>query len=246
MKALQVRDLYFSYGARSVLEAVNFDAEQGRMYALVGRNGSGKSTLLRLLTGVIPLQRGEVLWNGTALHRLTPGRLARHVAVVWTGRPMENLRVREVLATGLQPGLTAREKDDRIRTLARQWHIEHRLDRPVGQLSDGEARMVLIARALLQDTPVVLLDEPATHLDLVHKAQIFGLLRQLTRQGKTVVFSSHDIQLLSGLADRIWLLHQGHLQELAPDEASGALERIFSHELLTFDKQCKTFKFRKL
>ena len=246
MKALQVRDLYFSYGARSVLEAVNFDAEQGRMYALVGRNGSGKSTLLRLLTGVIPLQRGEVLWNGTALRRLTPGQLARHVAVVWTGRPMENLRVYEVLATGMPPGFTAREKDVRIRGLAADWQMEHWLQRPVGQLSDGEARMVLIARALLQDTPVVLLDEPATHLDLVHKAQIFGLLRQLTRQGKTVIFSTHDIQLLSGLADRILLLHQGHLQELAPDEASGALERIFSHEMLTFDKQCKTFKFRKL
>ncbi len=246
MKPLEVQDLYFSYGARPVLQAVNLAADAGRMYALVGLNGSGKSTLLRLLTGVLPLQRGRVLWNGTDLHRLSPGQLAARVAVVWPGRPLENLRVYEVLATGTPPGLTAREKDARIRSLAADWEMEHWLQRPVGQLSDGEARMVLIARALLHDTPVVLLDEPATHLDLVHKAGIFGLLRQLTRQGKTVMFSTHDIQLLSGLADRILLLHQGRLQEFEPDDALEALTGVFSHEMLTFDKRCQTFKFRKL
>ena len=246
MKPLLVSGLSFSFGRDPVLQDVNLALEPGRMYALLGRNGSGKSTLLRVLTGVLPKKKGQILWNGTPLHKLTPGQLARHVAVVWTGRPMEALRVHEVLNTGAPAGMHPDEIGKRISELTREWHLGHLIQRPVGELSDGEAQSVLIARALIQDTPVVLLDEPATHLDLVRKANIFALLRQLTRQGKTVLFSTHDIQLLSGLADRILVLDQGVLQEYSPAEAFDALASLFRNEMLIFDRNCQTFKLRNL
>jgi len=240
---LLVKNLSFSFGNKRILRSVHLSLEAGKVYALVGLNGSGKSTLLRLLTGILPVQEGKIYWNGVPLESLLPGQLAQNVAVVWTGRPMENLRVSDVLATGIPSGLSKEQAYGRMWRFIAEWKMDSWLNRQIGQLSDGEARVVMIVRALLQDTPVIVLDEPATHLDLVRKAEIFLLLRKLAHEGKTILFSTHDLQLIPDFTHSIMVLHQGHIHTFLPSNANEAFAQIFRHKALKFDKQCKGFRF---
>lgn len=200
---------------------------RGTLTALLGTNGAGKSTLLRTLAGLQPPLAGDIFWEGNSLASLTPEERAKRLSIVLTVRPETgNLTVREVVALGRLPhrqGLwgsrnaaTDAEAVERAMqlTTTSAWS-----ERPVSRLSDGERQRVFIAKALAQETPLILLDEPTAFLDYPSRVQFFNLLKRLTNEmGKTVLLSSHDVELAAAHADRILLLSKESLC-LAPTEA---------------------------
>jgi iron complex transport system ATP-binding protein len=200
-----LKDLTVGYKGRTLIAGADATFAAGTLTALVGRNGSGKSTLLRVMAGLAKPLSGEVL----PISSLTARELARTVALVSTRRPrVANLRVRDVVALGRTP------YTDWIGNLTPDDHaaIDHALalvdmtpfaQKHLDTLSDGEAQRVMIARAVAQDTPVVLLDEPTAFLDFVARREVCELLRDLARkESKTIVFSSHELTLVDEFADR--------------------------------------------
>lgn len=200
---------------------------RGTLTALLGTNGAGKSTLLRTLAGLQPPLAGDIFWEGNSLASLTPEERAKRLSIVLTVRPETgNLTVREVVALGRLPhrqGLwgsrNAAADAEAVESAMRLTTTSAWSERPVSRLSDGERQRVFIAKALAQETPLILLDEPTAFLDYPSRVQFFNLLKRLTNEmGKTVLLSSHDVELAAAHADRILLLSKESLC-LAPTEA---------------------------
>lgn len=200
---------------------------RGTLTVLLGTNGAGKSTLLRTLAGLQPPLAGDIFWEGNSLASLTPEERAKRLSIVLTVRPETgNLTVREVVALGRLPhrqGLwgsrNAATDAEAVERAMRLTTTSAWSERPVSRLSDGERQRVFIAKALAQETPLILLDEPTAFLDYPSRVQFFNLLKRLTNEmGKTVLLSSHDVELAATHADRILLLSKESLC-LAPTEA---------------------------
>lgn len=200
---------------------------RGTLTVLLGTNGAGKSTLLRTLAGLQPPLAGDIFWEGNSLASLTPEERAKRLSIVLTVRPETgNLTVREVVALGRLPhrqGLwgsrNAAADAEAVERAMRLTTTSAWSERPVSRLSDGERQRVFIAKALAQETPLILLDEPTAFLDYPSRVQFFNLLKRLTNEmGKTVLISSHDVELAATHADRILLLSKESLC-LAPTEA---------------------------
>ena len=199
---------------------LDFALQQGELVCMLGPNGCGKSTLLRTLAGLQPALGGEVTVNG---ERLTVNGQSKQLALVLTERlSMENTTVHDVVAMGRYPytsflgGLT--ETDERIIEEALRavgFEITRSRDHEITKTmfnahSDGEKQRILIAKALAQQTPIILLDEPTAHLDLPHRILILRLLRKLAHgQNKTVLISTHELDLALALSDRILLMTPG-------------------------------------
>lgn len=200
---------------------------RGTLTVLLGTNGAGKSTLLRTLAGLQPPLAGDIFWEGNSLASLTPEERAKRLSIVLTVRPETgNLTVREVVALGRLPhrqGLwgsrNAAADAEAVESAMQLTTTSAWSERPVSRLSDGERQRVFIAKALAQETPLILLDEPTAFLDYPSRVQFFNLLKRLTNEmGKTVLLSSHDVELAAAHADRILLLSKESLC-LAPTEA---------------------------
>ena len=210
--ALLAEDLTIGYGDKVIQRALNFRLQEGEMVCMLGPNGCGKSTLLRTLAGLQPALSGEYTHCD-----------AKNIALVLTERlSMENTTVHDVVAMGRYPytsflgGLTA--EDETIIAEALQqvgFDISTSRDIDISKTffnahSDGEKQRILIAKALAQQTPIILLDEPTAHLDLPHRILILRLLRNLAHeQGKTILISTHELDLALALSDRILLMTPG-------------------------------------
>jgi len=224
-------------GRRQVLTRVDLEVRAGELLAVVGPNGSGKSTLLAVLAGDLAPTAGDALLHGRPLRSWTVRALARERAVVvQQGATALGFTAREVVAMGRAPwddepaALEARVDDalDRVEALPFA-------DRPVHQLSGGERGRVDLARALVQDTPVVLLDEPTAALDLRHAHLAMATARRLADEGRSVVVVVHDLSLAGGYADRVALLHGGRLAALGtPEEVlrAGLLSAVYEHPVV--------------
>ncbi len=182
---------------------LNATFTKGTLNAIVGRNGSGKSTLLRVTAGLAKPLAGEVLIAGD-------GSLERRVSLVSTERVRAlNLRVRDLVSLGRAPytgwaGRLTEQDHDSIDTALKLVGMSSFTDKYIDTLSDGEAQRVMIARALAQDTPVMLLDEPTAFLDYHSRREIVELLVNLAQeQGKTIIFSSHELDLVEEFADKV-------------------------------------------
>jgi iron complex transport system ATP-binding protein len=215
---LEVENLSFSYGKRKALEDLNLSVKPGEILAVIGPNGAGKSTLIRLLSGTLPHYRGTVIVDGIDIRGMTTAQRARHLAVVPQARNIPPaFTVYQSVLMGRTPYLgwlgQAGAKDRQLAKLAleRTCCLEF-ANRPVGEISGGEQQRVLLARALAQCTPVLLLDEPTTHLDLQHQSGLLNLVRDLaSRQHLAVLMALHDLNLASIYADRVALLVEGRL-----------------------------------
>lgn len=252
--ALRIAGLTTGYGRgrrrRVVSAGLSAALPEGSLTALLGTNGAGKSTLLRTLAGLLPPLDGEVRWNGLRLDDYTARTLPRTVAVVLTGRPAAaGLTVADVVRMGRMPytgfsgRLSAHDLDvaDHAMELAGAARLR---DRDMAGLSDGERQRAMIAKALAQQTPAILLDEPTAFLDFPGKVAMLRLLRDLAvRHGKTILFSSHDLELTFQTVERLWLLSPRGITEGSPRElaADGSLERFFPTDGARFDRRSLRF-----
>lgn len=213
----------------------------GALTCLLGTNGAGKSTLLRTMAGLAEPLGGRVCIDGVPLGSLPPEERARRVAIVLTGRPeTDYLRVGELVALGRTPytGFSGRlsEADHaEVRRALRLTAIEGMERRPVRTLSDGECQRAMVARALAQSTPAILLDEPTAFLDFPAKRGLFTLLARLAHtEGKAVLVSTHDVELALRMADRIWLLSDTGLSEGDAGRMAPAVAEAFKADAQAF------------
>lgn len=230
---LRAEHLHFAYpGGSPVLTDLSLEVAPGSVTGLFGPNGSGKSTLLRCLNGALTPAAGQVLLEGQSIRDLTPRQRARYFAVVPQDSPAElPFTALEVVMMGrfAQADRWGRETaEDRSSTLAalRRTEALHLAHRPFNQLSGGERQRVLMARALAQETPALLLDEPANHLDLAHQLETYRLARTLAREGRSVLMTCHDLLLAPMFVDHAVLLQAGHIV------TSGTPADVFTNEHL--------------
>jgi iron complex transport system ATP-binding protein len=255
---IQVEDLSIGYITKKkesiVSQAISFSAEKGDFIAIVGPNGAGKSTLLRTLLGIQPKISGTVKINNQELENKTPHDLAQMVSVVLTETPTsKNLSVLDFISLGRQPYTnwigTLTQSDKAAITKALQLTETAKLShKKCFELSDGQLQRVAIARALAQDTPVIFLDEPTTHLDLYHKAYLFKLLKKLCKEEqKTIIFSTHEIDLAIQLTDKMLILNN---QESNFDSPCNLIEEkkftsLFPEEIIGFDAKTGRFVIKE-
>jgi iron complex transport system ATP-binding protein len=233
---------------------LNFALPSGSLNAVVGVNGVGKSTLLRTLSGMHPALNGTVLIHGAPLSELEPVPRAQCLSVVLT-EPIasKNLTVNELVRLGRHPytnwiGQLSEADRDSVAQALEKMELSPMADQPCHTLSDGQLQRALIARALSQDTDLMLLDEPTTHLDLYHKVKILKLLRDVAHTaGKTILFSTHEIDLAIQLCDNILILSPDLSQFGSPSDLirAGAFETLFPGDTIHFDKATGMFKVNK-
>lgn len=231
---LKVEHLSVRYGERRALQDVSFSAAAGSILGVIGPNGAGKTTLIRALSGVLPVESGSMQVDGKDLRRMGEQERARLVAVVpqarnlppaFTGWEMVQLGRTPYLNWLGQLSLRDRQGVEMAMERARTSDLA---ERRVGDLSGGEQQRLLLARALAQEAPLLLLDEPTTHLDLQYQISLLDAVRSLVDQGGlTVVMTLHDLNLVSRYADHLCLLVEGRL------EASGTPDEVLEPELLS-------------
>ncbi len=216
--------------ANDTVVDVSFTAERGRITALVGPNGSGKSTLVRAMLQRVPLVQGTITVDTTDVRTQSPRAFAQHVAVITQREETTFTRsVREYLSLGNYPkaGLWGAVDDEaHIGAAAARAGVAQFLERNTDELSGGEWQRVRIARALVQRTDALVLDEPTTFLDVAHEMATFELLDSLARDGKAILLVSHQLNLVARFAHHMVLLHHGRIA------AAGTPERVMRGDTL--------------
>ncbi len=213
--------LSVNYGSRTVLRNISLRVSPGEMLAVIGPNGAGKSTLIRAASGALVPKGGRALLGQLDAHRLSPDLRARQVAIVPQAvRLPEAFTVLETVLMGRTPYLGWLGRESRTdyaltRAAMERADVEALADRCIGELSGGEQQRVLIARALAQAAPILLMDEPTAHLDLKHQVDLLTLAHTLAHQDRLVVLVAlHDLNLAAQFADRVALLVNGELRML--------------------------------
>lgn len=233
-----------------VASNLNIELNEGNLVCLLGKNGIGKSTLLRTLTKVQPVLKGAVFIENENLESLTNADLAKTLSLVLTERlPDSSLTVYELVALGRQPftnwiGYLTSEDLEIIQSAFDKTNTQHLMNSKCYELSDGQLQKVLIARALAQNTPIIVLDEPTAHLDLHHTVNTFTLLKNLAKDfNKTIILSTHEANLALQLADELWLMSpsrfvSGKTEQLIENDE---LNQLFDSNLIVFNKTLKQF-----
>ena len=226
---IRLENISLSYGSRTILRDVSFHLHKGELCALVGRNGAGKSTLLRALTS-----NSSTLLDGTPIAGLSPEKLAQTVAIVTTERiRIENLSVTDLVAMGRAPYTNwmghLQEIDREIVSKAIEAvGMSDFAERDTSSLSDGELQRAMIARAIAQQTPIIMLDEPTAFLDIPTRFEVCRLLAELAhKEGKAILFSTHDIDAALPVCDSFAIIDNCRLYQLPTDVAAAEMERIF-------------------
>lgn len=240
---VEVQNLYVRYGKTTVLHNVSATFGSGRVTGLIGPNGCGKSTLLKSITGLCVPVSGRVLLEGEDLSVLTRRETALRAACLPQSRNVPDLTALRMVLHGRFPHLTYprryRSEDyETARQALERVGAGELADRSLKELSGGQRQKVYLAMTLAQDTPVVLLDEPTTYLDISGQLEILRFSRALAQMGKTVVLVNHDLDAVLHWSDDILLLCEGRVAASGtPEELvrSGALERTFHVTLLPAD-----------
>lgn len=245
---------YTSKARQTVIaENINLSLPEGKLIALIGANGIGKSTLLRTITGIQKPLRGEVFLNDKKVGDYAPLELAQNLSVVLTEQlPPSNLTVFELIALGRQPytnwlGTLTDSDIAKVRQAMELTQISHLADKKHYEISDGQLQNVLVARALAQDTQLIILDEPTTHLDLVHKVALFKLLKKLTHETKKcILFSTHDVDLAIQLSDEMIVMTSEKMVQDQPCNliANGTFNTLFKDDNIFFDDEKGKFVIR--
>ena len=251
---IELHGVTLGYGERVLMADASVGFGWGELTALIGRNGTGKSTLLRTIAALAKPQRGVITIAGSDVASLTMKEVAGQIAFVSTDDVrVQNLYVWDVVSLGRAPytnwvgRLTAEDRakvEESLRLVGMEQFAEASMD----SLSDGERQRVMIARALAQDTPIILLDEPTAFLDLPNKYEICLLLRRLAhKEGKCILFSTHDLSIAIELCDTIAMIEGGEFRygtaEMLIEE--GAMQRLFESTQIEFDRERGNVRLKK-
>ncbi len=226
---LKAESLSFSLDGKPLIRNISLEFTPGTLYGILGPNGSGKSTLLKTIAGIWKRSSGKVLWNGEDLHKKTRREISSTISLVpQNSQVLFDFTVLDMVAMGRYPygnNLDSRASDllEWALQTVDAWHLK---DRSMLQLSHGERKRVYIARALITESPILLLDEPAASLDIRHQLEIWLLLRKLVHQGKIIIASNHDLVAAERFCDTIAILNRGECL------TTGPCQQVFTPHLL--------------
>tara|TARA_R110002012_G_scaffold322099_1_gene555503 strand:+ start:38576 stop:39355 length:780 start_codon:yes stop_codon:yes gene_type:complete len=256
-KALEIKNLNIGYKSKKqetvVAHGISFDLIQGELTAIVGVNGIGKSTLLRTIGAVQPKLSGAIVIAGKELSTYSTLHLASKISLVLTeALATKNLSVIELIALGRQPytnwlGTLSAQDKEKTKEAIQLVEIEALQHKRCYELSDGQLQRVLIARALAQDTPLMLLDEPTTHLDLYHKVQLLKLLKHIAHKtNKTILFTTHEIEVAIQICDKMLIINKENSVFGQPCELikNAHFENLFPTDMIQFDASSGSFKIK--
>ncbi|MBF1461965.1 ABC transporter ATP-binding protein [Prevotella pallens] len=220
-------------GFPPVVSNINVEIKSGELTCLIGSNGIGKSTLLKTLTGFLPKLSGRLLLDGRDINMLSQRERAKYISIVLTYKSdVQNLSVTEMVGMGRMPytgfwGKLNANDQTIVAEAIEMVGIEHLKNRMIQTLSDGERQKVMIAKALAQQTPVILLDEPTSFLDFPSKVEMLQLLHRLAKETNKVVFlSTHDLELALRIADRLVELNKNGLQVVPAQQVKEEINRL--------------------
>ncbi len=255
---LKTKDLSIGYASKKertiIASHINMELHQGELIGLVGVNGVGKSTLLRTLTHVQNPLNGDIFINDKNIKQYAALDLAKVLSLVLTEQLMsKNLSVFEIVALGRQPytnwvGNLSEHDLTIINSALTQTNISDLKHKKCFELSDGQLQKVMIARALAQDTDLIILDEPTTHLDIYHKVSTLKLLQKLVKDtNKTILFSSHEIDLAIQLCDTLVVMTPDSVVSDIPCNLimKGVFDSLFPKDLIAFDDKTGSFRVKK-
>ena len=237
---------YFKKGKTDVIQSgLDLQLSAGELVCLIGPNGSGKSTLLRTLTGLQKPLTGTTFIDGKDITRIKQNEKALLLSLVLTEKvDIENATVYNLVSMGRHPhsdwwGNITTEEDAVIRDAIEMVHMEHIMHQNINELSDGERQRAMIAKALAQDTPIIMLDEPTAHLDLPNRVEIMLLLHKLAHKTqKAILLSTHELDLALQAADRIWLISSDFgIESGVPEDLvfNGSFTRTFKSKSYFFN-----------
>ena len=215
--SIEVKNLSFSYGDRPVLHDISFSLGKGEVLSILGPNGVGKSTLFRCVLGLLSGYTGQVLVDGVDARSFSVREAARHIAYIpQSSHPVFNYSVFDIVLMGRTRGLSTFRRPGRIDTEQCLWALEkigisHLRDRCFHRLSGGEQQLVLIARALVQNAPILMLDEPTANLDFGNQLLVLEQARSLAREGYTVIQTTHHPEQSYMFSDRILAIQKGRV-----------------------------------
>ena len=231
---------------KTIATHINLNLKKGELIALIGANGIGKSTLLRTLIGIQPPLSGNIILNGININEYDSISFAQNLSIVLTEKlPPSNLTVFEIIALGRQPytnwlGNLSDNDISKINEAMELTQITSLAEKKHYEISDGQLQNVLVARALAQDTPLIILDEPTTHLDLLHKVSLFKLLKKLSKENnKCILFSTHDIDMAIQISDEMIIMTDENVVQDQPCNfiSKGNFETLFKNEHIAFDRE---------
>ena len=238
---------------KELIPPITASSDSGELIAVIGRNGIGKSTLLRTLTGLQESMGGRMFLNNKNIGEYNRMDLARKIGYISTEIVRaSNMTVFDLVALGRFPHTNWLGRIDRASQIA----IENSLKktgltsfrkRNISELSDGERQKAMISRVLAQDTDIMIMDEPTAFLDISSKFEIINLMLELTREGKTIIFSTHDFNVAVNQADKIWLMLDSGLLEGAPEDLmlGGSFDHLFESAIVGFNSDDGSFTFMK-
>jgi len=233
---------------------ISLNIKRGSFVAIIGKNGIGKSTLLKTISKVLKQLNGSITINGKNINEYSYRELAKTISLVLTERlPESQLTVLELIALGRQPHTnwidTLSKIDiEKIEWAIKETNLEKLRDNRIDELSDGQLQRVLIARALAQDTEIIILDEPTAHLDMHQTIKIFELLKKLTHKTeKTIIISSHEINLAIKTCDQLTILSKNKIYSgtISTLMVENAFENLFSSEIVKFNRNLQQFVINK-
>ena len=252
--SIETKNLHIGYQQKksvsTIQKNISIQLHKGDFVGILGKNGIGKSTLLRTLSGVQDAISGEVFIQGKNIQSYSLKELSSLISLVLTERlPESQLSVYELVALGRQPytnwiGKLEKKDTEKINWALEQTETMSLANRHFNELSDGQLQRVLIARALAQDTQIILLDEPTAHLDMHHTIKIFKLLKKLSKEtNKTIIITTHEVNLAINSADQFILLTDkeviaGNKKTLIE---SNSFDHLFSSEIINFNSNLEQF-----
>lgn len=249
VSSITLKNLIIGYHSkhqlRTIASPVHASLQAGELTCLIGANGVGKSTLLRTLAGFQPALDGEILIQDKSLSDFSAQELAREISIVLTSKTDHaQLSAEEIVGIGRSPytgfwgTLSAADKQI-VASALQETGIQHLAQRNISELSDGERQKVMIAKALAQQTRIIILDEPTAFLDFPSKIETLQMLRRLANeQHKSILLSTHDVELALQLSDRLWLMEKSRFSIGTPKElaADGSLSRFINRDGIRFNK----------
>ena len=251
---IRFENITLGYGNRILIEGLTAEVRRGELTALVGRNGTGKSTLLRAIAQLGEVLSGDIVLDDKKSSLLSPADMASMVAFVTTDKVrIANLRCRDVVALGRAPytnwiGRMQEQDEIIVKEALAAVGMSDYADKTMDRMSDGECQRIMIARALAQQTPIILLDEPTAFLDMPNRYELCTLLRKLAHEeNKCILFSTHELDIALELCDSVAIISPPQLHILPTEEMvrSGHIERLFTTGIVSFNPETRTVNIKK-